>query len=384
MPYGMNLLEAARINAVIQGLQDVRTLPQELKFLQRTPLVPAVDSEVLARFVGYVQIADLIADDAAALTYNTGKISMESTTIPNIKVGAHLTQEMLNMLNAIKANGAIQNDEVGIFSNYESRMVDMLLLGVRQRMEALIVACALDGMSYNRLGIQMSGVTWGMPSDLKVTPSTTWDTAASATPVNDILGVKLIGRVRYGIEYDRVTMSTQAFRYMIATTEFQAKARQYLAPNVSYVNLALSSLDQQRKIGEAVLGMEIELYDARYWSQDAAGATTQAPYLPINKVILSYSGNDNNPNAINFANAVTTESIVSSLIGNQNGSAMIGQFNGPERGPIAYATGPKDLNPPNITYWAVARGFPRKWQLQSTAVLTVGSFSDQIAVGVPF
>jgi hypothetical protein len=64
---------------------------------------------------------------------------------------------------------------------------------------------------------------------------------------------------------------------------------------------------------------------------------------------------------------------------------MFGGLGGAQYGPIAYAT-PADanLNPPGVVYWGVARGFPRKHLLQASAVLTVGTYSDLIAVGEPF
>jgi hypothetical protein len=337
--------------------------------------VPAADSEVMARFTGQVIIADLVANDQKAVTYDSGRYTFEGTAIPNIKHGRHLTQEMINHLLGLQASGVGAEDETGLINDYQNRTIDDLLLGVRQRMEALLVAMAIDGLSYNRLGIIMTNVTWGMPSDLKVTPAISWDNAGTATPVADLLAVQLTARVRYGQAYNRATMSTQAFRSMIATTEFQNKARMYLAPNVSFVNLSTSDLAMMRTLAERVIGMTIELYDSRYWYQNPDGSLTSAPYLPIVKVVLSFTGDDNNRAASDFANAITTESVVAELGAN---TGIVGTLGGPQRGPIAYATVPHDLNPPNVTYWACARGFPRKHRLQSTAVLTVGTFADTI------
>lgn len=380
MPQAWQLLQAARLTRIIQSLQDVRQLPQQLKFLERTPIVPAVDSEIMARFTGFVTIADLVADDQQAVTYQNSKLSYETTNVPNIKHGTALTQAMLNQLQSFMGVPGGMPGDMGIFSDYENRTIDGLLLGVRLRMEALIIAMWLDSFTYDRLGIKITGATWGMPSDLKVTPGVTWDTAGSATPVADIWSVRRTARVRYGQEYNRVTMSTQAFMYMIATTEYQNKARTFLAPNVSFTNLNVADLSFQQNLATNVLGMEIELYDARYWSQGPDGSLISAPLLPITKVVLSNSGDDNDPTAYDFANGITTESIVSGLAP----SEMVGSVGGPMRGPISYATVPGDLNPPNITYWGVARGFPRKYRLQATAVLTVGTFTDTIAVGSPF
>lgn len=266
-----------------------------------------------------------------------------------------------------------------MFLEWEARTVDSLLLGVRQRMEALLVAMHVGGLTYERLGIKMSNVTWGRPSDLNVTPATGWDTAGSATPVSDILTVKRLAQIRYGVTYDRVTMSTQAFMYMIATTEFQNKARNFIPANVSFTNIATENLQAMQNLAERTLGMTIELYDARYWYQTPAGAVASAPYLPIVKVVLSSTQDDNDPTAADFANGVVTESIVGSLAS----TAMVGNLGGARRGPIAYATVPPDLNPPNVTYWGVARGFPRLHRKQMSACLTIGAFSDTIAATEP-
>jgi len=380
MAVGYQILQVARINSIIQALQDVRTLPARLSFLNRTPVTPSVDAEIMARFIGYIQVADLVADDERAVTYSSGKLSYESTNIPNLKLGIMLTQAMLNQLQSINANGGIQNDG-GIFSAMENRIINGLLLGIRQRMEILIIAMQLDAFSYNRLGVVLNGATWGMPADLKVTPSVTWDTPATATPVTDILTTRRYASVRYGERYNRITMSTAAFIYMIGTAEFQSKLRFILPPSTPASILPLQDTDTMVNLAGKLLGMDVELYDERFWSQAADGTFSNAPGLPINKVILADSQDDNNPEVMDFASGICTETIVASMVPNN----IIGSFDGPQRGPIAYATAnDANLNPPGITEWGVARGFPRKHRLQATAVLTVGTFTDPIPYTNPF
>lgn len=379
MSENLRFLQAVRINRIMQALQDVRELPADLVWSSRINDVPAMDDEIMARFTGRTQIADIVADDNAAVVYQAGKFSFESTAIPNLKHGTSMTQAMLNQLNALV--GQVQPD-LGIFSAWERRTIDNLLFGVRQRKEALFIAMLIDGFTYDRLGIKMTNVSWGMPSDLKVTASVTWDTAATATPVADLLAAKLVGRTRYGVSYDRVSMTTTDFRYMIATTEYQNKAKAFLPPQLTFTNLALASLEQQQQLAEATLRMTIELNDGRYWSQDENGTLTSTPYHPVGKVILTDSANDNSDAVMDFANGVVTESIVAGLLGS---GGMFGSLGGPQYGPVAYATPANpQLNPPGIVYWGVARGFPRKHLLQASAVLTVGSYGDLISVGEPF
>lgn len=379
MPQGTQLLNALRINAVMAAIQDVRNIPQQLLFLNRTPQVPATDFEILARWNLRVQIADIIADDEKAVVYNSGKMKFETYTIPNLKHGRSLTQEEINTLVSLTENGGSTSD-VDMFANWERRIIDNLLLGIRQRQEAMIIASYLDTMSYDRLGLKMSGVSWGRPSDLKVTVGTSWDTAATATPVSDILTVQRLSQVRYGRSYNRITMSLAAFNYMIATTEFQNKARTFLAPNVSFVNVSTQNTDVMRNLAQTVIGMAIEFYDARYYSQDDTGLRVNAPFWPITKVLLSNTSDDNDANILDWASAIVTESVVSRMVP----SGMVGDLGGAQRGPVAYVTAPTDLNPPNMVYWGVSRGFPRVHDPYASALLTVGSFTDPISVVDPF
>jgi hypothetical protein len=379
MPTQLELLGAARLTGIIQGLYDPRLLPQQPIWVgKRVPIVPATDEEIFARYIGVPVIADIIADDAKAATYTIGKFSFETTRIPNLKFGIPVNQATLNQIDRL-VNGYAPPDDMGIFTQWQNTMVANAKSGVLMRMEVLTVAMLLDNLNYDRLGVKLSGVTFGMPSDLKATTAITWDTAATATPVNDILGLKLIASVRYGVNLNRVTMSTQAFRYMIATTEFQNKARQYLAPNVSYTNLALANLQQQQTIAQNVLGMTIELDDRRVWQQDGNGANISMPILPVTSVLLTSTDADGNSMAWDFANAVVTESMLG------NGGVVIGQIPNRVRGPISYATlADAALNPPGMVTWGVGRGMPRRKFQPISGALTVGTFSDTISTALPF
>lgn len=360
---GLTLLGAVRVNKLMRSLQDKRGIPQTLSFLARTPVIPASDGEIMARFMGQVLIADLIADGQRAGVYSAGKMFLETTTAPNLKVGTALNQEQLNQMNAYLGNIQIEDD---LFPMNESRIIDNLRLGVSQRMEALIVAAKVGTLSYDRLGIKMSGVGFGMPSDLQITPSNEWTDSSNATPVSDVMVAKRIGQTKYGIVYDRMVLTLSAFNAMIATTEFQNKARTYLAPNVSFTNLNAADTDFQRNLATNVLGLrEIEIKDDRYWTENTDGSIESAPFLPNNKVILESSQSDNDASVLDFANGVVTESIVSNL----PGSKINGQLPRNARGPVGYTT--CEDNPPSVTYWGVGRGFPRRHYQQATACLTI-------------
>lgn len=376
MSTSLSILGAVRVNAIMQGLQDVRQNPQPLLWSARIPDAPADDDEIMARFTGYVQIADLVADDQEAVTYNSGKMTFETNAVPNIKLGINLTQKQLNQLYALKQRGNV-NDEAGAL-DFEKRNLNALDMGIRQRAEALRIAMLCDGLTYNRLGIKMNGVTWGMPADMKITPTIPWDNT-TATPVLDVWAAKRTAQVRYGVTLDRLTLSLSAFLYAIATTEFQTKARTYLAPNVSFVSLNMADMTQMKSLAQSVFGVaEIEFYDARVWSQGTDGTFSNFALQPINKVILSSIANDGDSQVWDFADGIVTESIVNDIAP----TSIIGQSGGPQRGPFSYYT--SEHNPPTVTQWAVKRGFPRRHILQCNACLTVGSFADVIPVGEPY
>jgi hypothetical protein len=376
---GFEYMTALRLTQVIQGLIDIRDINAGLLWVGRTPITPAADGEILGRFIGNVLIADLIAEDSAAAVYSAGKIQFETYTRPKIKMGRSLTESQLSQLDQIR-RGEIRGEEA--FLNFIGPIATTCLAGIRQRMEFLIVGMLTDTIVYDRLGFKVTGASWGMPADLKVTTANPWDNPATGTPVSDILAMDLIGAVRYGLTYNRLTMSTQAFRYAIATTEFQNKAKVFIPAQLSFTNLNLANLQQMRILAENTFGKAIELYDSRYFAQDTAGNNTSGPYQPINKVILDNTANDNNAMVRDFSNGIPQET---KFLGLPNAAVIGGEtLQGGQYGPIAYMTYPPELNSPELSLWAVAKGWPRKPKVQSNAVLTVGAFNDLVPVSEQF
>jgi hypothetical protein len=376
---GFEYMTALRLTQVIQGLIDIRDINAGLLWVGRTPITPAADGEILGRFSGNVLIADLIAEDSAAAVYSAGKLQFETYTRPKLKIGRALTESQLSQIDQIR-RGEIRGEEA--FLNFIGPIATNCLAGIRQRMEFLIVSMLTDTMTYDRLGFKAIGATWGMPSDLKVTVVNPWDNPTTGTPVSDVLAMDLIGAVRYGLTYNRLTMSTQAFRYMIATTEFQNKAKVFIPAQLSFTNLNLANIQQMRVLAENTLGKAIEFYDSRYFVQDTAGNNTSAPYMAINKVILDNTDNDNNAMVRDFSNGIPQET---KFLGLPNAAVIGGEaLQGGQYGPIAYMTYPPELNSPELTLWAVAKGWPRKPKIQSNAVLTVGAFNDLVPVSEPF
>lgn len=364
---GTRLLGTQRLSKIMRTLADVREVDNSTPFLARTPLIPAVDEEIMARFDGRVIAADVIADDQKAVVGAHGSVTFETNKIPNIKRGTHITQSMVNLLDRINRGGGLPEDE-GIFTDHINTQLDMLLWGVRHRMEHMVVGMALNSYTYSNLGVNFN-VTFGQPSDLRDTPGTAWSVTATATPIDDIQEMQLTARQKYGKEYDRITMSTADFQELTATDQFKAKAQLYFPvpsdgfPSGSFPVNDLGSLQQ---IAGRMLGLTIELNDRQFKTQANDGTTSYTRYLPVGKIVLSNSGDDNNGMAYDFANGVVTESTVGAGVG-----SIIGGFTGPERGPVSYATlADSQLNPPGWNLWGVARGFPRLHDQTAFAVIT--------------
>lgn len=382
------VLSSLRISKTVNALVDPRLVPGDLRFLKRTPIVPTSDYEIIGRVLNQVLTADIIADDQASHVYAAQRVKFELNHVPKIKIGISMTENMIQLYQSIANSSSPNSNDVQAFGNYQQTSVKNVLRGVQQRMEALIVAMNCDQVSptYSRLGIQFgNGLSWGMWSDLKGVSAYAWTDPTNSTPVDDLLALKLVGSARYGKNYDRVTMSTPAFRLMIATANFQSRAKLYIPAQLvggaysSYFSLA--NLQQQQAFAQNVLGMDIELYDTRHpQPSTAGGAPVYTPYLPLNLVVLSEKANDNNENVMDWGNTMPTETLM-----NQAPGIIGGGFPQPAYGPVAYAAlADSRLDPAGYIYYGVARGFPRKFDQAATSVLNIGTVSDPISATLQF
>jgi hypothetical protein len=388
-PAQIGFFGAARITGIMQGLSDPRLLPIPLTWNARVPDVDGVDEEVTAKYVGTLLIADLIADDAKAVTYTQGRFQFQTTQVPNIKMGIGMNQAMINALQRIRAMGGVPNDDVGFFTNRYNQNLADVKFGVQLRKEVFKLGMLLDGFSYDRLGIKMNNVSWGMYSDLKTTSSPGWS-STSGVGLTEIQNVRSTAQQRYNINLNRATMSTPALRALVAQTEFQTQVKNVYLTNLLGGPAPTAPLQGDpllKRLAEWVIAgtgepFFIEIDDRRYWFQDNNGAITSNRLHPINKVLLTSTANDGNSAAYDFCNCPVTESLVANAVG--GAPSVIGGGLPAGRGPIGYATlADQNLNPPGIVSWGVARGAPRKHMNQSSAVLTVGALSETFDTSVP-
>lgn len=366
---GWRFLNNARINSIVRVLADELEFKQPLIFLGRTAVVDADDDEIVGRFTGKIFAADIIADDQEAVTYESGAFTFVTNSIPNLKIGQRFSQTMLNRLARMKRNLG-QAGDLKFFTDWENTLANNLVTGIRQRVNALICAMQIDSATYNRLGVNIQGATWGMPADLKVTSAVAWDDHTNATPLTDLqVLAQETAPDTYGEEYNRATMSSRAFRHLTQSVEFQNRVSGELRFNFGNGQLNIRDAGAMRNLLANIVGLEIEIYDGSYFEKNSTGNVARSRVLPSNKVLLSNTADDNNRAAMDFANGIVTESVVAGLIGDDGG------IGGESFGPVSYYSGNQDLNPPDLVAWAVSRGFPRKHRVESTSVLTVGTFS---------
>lgn len=360
---GNRFLSNAVIKTIFETLASRLERSRPLIYLNRTPSVNAFDDEIVGRFTGRIWAADIIANDQEAVVRDAGKIELVSTSIPNLKHGSRLSQEMLNRIDRFR-QGMTTVAEGNAMEEWRRQTVENLLFGIRQRQNALILSMMIDATSYDRMGIKISGATWGMPANLKVTVATPWSTAATATPIADIFSMDQIAQDAYGFSFDRVTMGSVNFREMVSTAEFRAAVSIEFGFNLSAGNLATKNDPQMKAMAGKLLNKTIEIDDATINEQNNDGTPASSRVLPLDKVLLSRTQDDNNSAVMDWANGVVTESLVGSM-------GAEGPFAGPTYGPTGYWTARDDLNPPDICAWGVARGFPRRHEPAATAVLTV-------------
>lgn len=385
-PSELSYFGAARVTGIMNAQTDPRLSPIPLLWNQRVPDVPSWDEEITAKYRGSLLIADIVMDDAKAVVYTQGKFQFESYTIPNLKMGMAMNQAMLNALARIRAMGGIMNDEVGVFDDRFMNMISAVKYGVELRKEVLKLAMLLDGFNYSKLGVNAANVTWGMYTDLKVFDSD-W-TNTGTTGLSTITALRQLAKARYGISLNRGTMSTAALRALTKQTEYQNQVKLVSAMTIlSGVGPAapLQTDSVLLKYAETVIAgagepFTIEIDDRRYESADNTGTISQNRIHPLNKVLLTSSSNDGNGSAYDFANCPITEATVAGIMPNGITGMIPGQ-----RGTVGYTTiSDWNLNPPGINAWGVARGFPRKHQDQSSAVIDVGpSLSETFSTAIP-
>lgn len=360
----------------------------------RIPVRPSTLGEIHARINDRFVIAPIIGrGQAAPMRTPNMTVRLEQTNIPKIKHGMPINEEMLRLLQRIEDNlsgvPSINSEDVQVFLNYEGQQLMNLMLGVDARIEHMAVGMLLGTYTYaNDKGIVFT-MAWTGPSDLLVTPGTAWGDgtagishgAASATPISDIQALITNAQTQYGAEFDTITISRQAFDYILNTTEFKAQAPLFysvagLAP--TFTAIQANNRAKMREVFMNLVNMNVEFDDRQVMVEQpdltnwvappaAPAANQYIRYQPANKVILTDSRKWGDMNVWDIANLPVIESMRGMVPG------LIGEApQGSSRGPFGYASA-ISLNgdPPGKALYAVQEAVPEKKDLVSSAVLTV-------------
>jgi hypothetical protein len=369
MPFGMDLLSTTRLTARIQTLENTMESPDSLFFERSVPTVDAEDGDIMASFENRVVIADIVLDDQAAVVRSGGRYILNTSAIPNIKTGRHVTQSMMRLLRRINANATLQGEATSL-DRYVRQETANALMGIRQMRNAMVAGMMMDNWSYRKGGAIFNNVSWGMPSTHKIVPSVPWDNPA-ATPASDLLGL-LAGwstDASSPEQFDTLLCGRTLFNKIITSEDFRTQAANFFAPaapaNATFPSL-IANLQTARTLFNQITGLNFVQISGNYVDEMNSGSSVVKPYVPDNIAIVTSLQYLNNQAVMDFANGVVSESEV----GTGAPTVIGGGFTLPERGPVSYATYNPDLNPPNYKIWAVQRGFPRKHRATATAVIT--------------
>jgi hypothetical protein len=356
MGAGLDILTSTNITRVAQAIVDRQTLPQPLLFYQRAAKPQVSDEEITLRQKFYTFAADIVSTDSKALIRDNMNFATETSRVAKFKHGFGLSESQALLFDRIE-NAQASAAEVISFNSHVSRNVRGLILGIQQRQESMLVGMLLDGYSYDRLGIKLSG-TWGMPGDLKFNPATQWNNTA-ATPITDLITIKAYALRKYGELFNRITMSFQCLQYIVKTQEFldlyKALKFSWDVPNGAIIT---ADTAQFATVVGSMCGMTIETYDGMYREYNSTEDLAEpVRFLPENMVILSQTADDNNSAGWDFAQAINMEAVFAKY----GGTSIIGAIPQNTYGIVSYTTqADPALNPAGMVCWAVDRGAPRK------------------------
>jgi hypothetical protein len=360
---GLPAIDNSIIRDVIEDLVSKQDRLRPLTFLNRTPVTPAENDELFAVWSANLYMADIVADDQKAPIVEAGQLEVFVTSVPNIKQGGRLTQDLINRLRKAQKEGTEQD-----LYRFWFDVIGKRVEGVRQRQNHLIGQALLGTVTYDRQGIKVTQ-DYNVPADLKVTVSPLWTDAANAKPITNILDVRNVGERKYGKVYDRVTISYNDLTLMVATTEFQNKATGVFGNFAA--TTAMLNLSDRRMMKDFVgrlLDMTVEIEDGFGRTQETDASATVHRYLADGKVLLTSTADDNDADVIDLANAEVTEAMVAEILGTSSPVDLAGQ----RFGPVGYwAPTNVNLDPPQLSAFAVARSFPRRKQKEAAASLTV-------------
>lgn len=345
---------SARFNNLVREASAIKSDTNNLIFINRTPIVSYFDDEEL---IGASMIttetkffaADVITDEnETTVVYDSIKsFEFRSASIPNIKIGQHIGQSTLNR--AEKYRKYKESADLKILQEHEQTAAESAIKGVNQRFNQMLVPYML-GRDINAYGIVFKTTNKVAP---QIHRKADW--TVNPHPLASIRGHLKAVKNKYGVTYDRVTMSSTMLRAIVRNCD-----------NKKVIKAGSTGIKEGIVALGKALKLEIEIYDGTFATRGTDGTLKHIPYLPKDVLLFSNTANDNKKDVFHFGNAVVTESIVSTLF-----NTNAGNFGGAMVGPIGYYTVEGNLNPPDVKAWAVSRGLPVLVDATAFSSLTV-------------
>jgi hypothetical protein len=330
----------------------------------RIPDQDATPEEIIARDSNIAIAANLIVNDAPSPTRDVEPITMVGHKVANLKDGIPMKQSDMEIIERLSTTN-LPSDRATL-SGIMAQRWKLLRDGNENLRGYLCAAMLLDELTWDRLGIKLSGLNFGLNPGLKVTPSVLWTDAAQADPVRDIIQTVEDYANTYNLVVDRATISTYGLNLIKATDKFKDQMKAALGVGYALAGNANAQNALQKGVYlgvlESLTGIRWEVDDSQILFRNPAGGTTTARYVPQNKLILTPSSADGDASWWNFGSCIVDESTSRKVKGLDGGS---------RRGPYPYIGSPNgDDNPPGFTQWLVRKGMARRMIRNTNGVLT--------------
>jgi hypothetical protein len=239
-----------------------------------------------------------------------------------------------------------------------------LVKGVLDRRALLVLGMMRDDSDYNRFGVTWENFSWGVSGIYKPpTPAVAWNTAA-ATPITDIYGQIQAIQDDGGMVPDTMVLNQATRNAIVATTQFKEQASGIVGAFTPLASLPMYNTQFTTGLLGQMLGLRVIVMDDPMrmtpWKLQCReekddGGVDVVKFIEDGEVFLFNSRDFGNTMSWDGANLLVPETdpmFRNAIVG--------GGFARKQRGPVAFVTLPdSQLNPPNLTPWAVQRVFPR-------------------------
>lgn len=227
------------------------------------------------------------AFDAKATFRTREGFKFDETEMPFFREGYHLGEkDRQEILRVLDSNDPYARDVINrIYDDTAQLITGARIVPERMIWQLLAPANGTPGITIKANGVNYtynydSDGSWRKTNYKAL--SSKWTTAASATPIADLIAAKDAILANTGEVVSEVYMNTSTFRNMISADEVKNR---FLTVTAKANAVLLDG--EARQIVESATGLTIHLYDKMYKPE---GGGTSAKYLPDGMVVVTPSG----------------------------------------------------------------------------------------------